>query len=409
MNFPLPKDVIEIIEAYEKNGFHAHIVGGPVRDFLLGITPHDFDITTDAMPQETKALFDGERIIETGIKHGTVTLLKSNIPYEITTYRIDGEYLDGRHPESVSFTRSLAEDLARRDFTVNAMAYAPSSGVVDLFDGKTDLNHRILRAVGNPTKRFEEDALRILRALRFRSRLGFEIEEETKRSIFSCAPLMRALANERVMNEFTGILCGPHAEEILVEYASVLSVVLPELATSFTEVPLPLVAKRYLPTEEDGNEASQDPETLFFTRLLALAVRAALTPLEYSEICTRMHTSRHLNYDGARILSVLDTSIYTDYDILKLLSSIGEPSTRIALELLIYKGLAPCSAKERLEILLETHRPYRIGDLAVGGKDLLPLGYRGAALGKTLQDLLDATMQGLVENTREALLSYLTN
>lgn len=410
--FPLPKDVLDIIARYEQNGYHAHIVGGPVRDFLLGIPPHDFDLTTDATPEETKAIFQGERIIETGIQHGTVTLLKSSVPYEITTYRIDGEYLDGRHPEDVTFTRSLAEDLARRDFTINAMAYAPSEGVIDLFDGRGDLAKNLLRAVGIPEKRFEEDALRILRALRFSSRLGFSIEEKTKTAIFSHAHLMRSLATERVMSELVGILCGRYAERVLSEYQAPLSTVLPELSVAFTSEKLPFDPKGVLPNplanEESIEENSEqmDTNTLFFARFLILAHRAHLTEKEYTSLCERLHTSRALRDGGASILASLNQTVSTDYDILKLLSSLGEANARLTLELLVYLGNAQAMVREQFDRLLAEKRPYEISALAVKGSDLLALGYRGVALGETLNALLDATMRGDLSNTREALLAF---
>ena len=411
MNFLLPADVLDIIDKYEKNGYAAHIVGGPVRDFLLGITPHDFDLTTDATPEDTKALFEGERLIETGIRHGTLTLLKSSVPYEITTYRIDGEYLDGRHPEGVTFTRSLAEDLARRDFTVNAMAYAPSSGVVDLFGGQEDLKGHILRAVGNPTKRFEEDALRILRALRFRARLGFAIEQETAKAIFSCAPLMLSLASERVMSEFSGILCGAFAEEVIAEYRAPLSVVLPELADAFTGERLPLNAKCPIPEQAhtpcEEKSIDFDREELFFLRLLALARRASLSRDAYNGMCERLHTSRHIRDDGERILSVLDREMCTEYDILRLLSELGAPLSRIAIELFIHEGHADGEIRNKLARLLREGCAYRIGDLRIKGSDLIPLGFRGQALGEALARLLDAVMRGAVENTPDALIRYI--
>ncbi len=420
MDFPLPQDVIEIIEAYEKNGFHAHIVGGPVRDYLLGIPPHDFDITTDATPEESKVIFSGERIIETGIQHGTLTLLKSSTPYEITTYRIDGEYLDGRHPEGVTFTRSLFDDLARRDFTVNAMAYSKRTGLVDLFSGQDDLASRLLRAVGHPEKRFEEDALRILRALRFRSRLGFEIEEKTKKAIFSHAHLMGALATERVMSEFYGILCGEYAEDILVEYAEPLAVVLPELSTAFISEKLPFnaPASPLTANAQEGEEGREEiektrdfplltTEDLFFLRFITLAQRAKLTSDAYIKMCDRLHTSRHLRDDGAQILCALDHSITSDYDLLRLLSTLGERNTHLLLELMIANGKISESARQRFKTLLEEGQPYRITDLAITGRDLIKLGYQGKAIGDALATLLDATMQGCVENERSALLSYL--
>ena len=192
----LPADVSKIINILESNGHEAYAVGGCVRDCILGKVPHDWDITTSALPETVKSYFD--RTFDTGIEHGTVTVLLRGVGYEVTTYRVDGKYEDGRHPKEVTFTASLEEDLKRRDFTINAMAYNDSRGLVDLFGGKDDLDAGIIRAVGNPTERFTEDALRMLRALRFSAQLGFEIESETYNAICELAPTLDRISAERI-------------------------------------------------------------------------------------------------------------------------------------------------------------------------------------------------------------------
>lgn len=265
--------------------------------------------------------------------------------------------------------------------------------------------------------RFEEDALRILRALRFSSRLGFRIENNTKKALFSHAPLMHALATERVMNEFHGILNGAFAEDVLKEYRTPLAEVLPELACAFTEDALPLNASSPLTKEKvtEGREAppcqeyakASDKDTLFFCRFVALSYRAGITAEEYVIMCDRLHTSRHLRDGGAKVLSVLDLEVRTDYDLLKLLSLLDKELAELALELLIWNKSAQESVRGQLERLLTEGRPYRITDLAVSGRDLLPLGYQGKQIGDTLSLLLDATMRGEIVNEKEALLSYL--
>ena len=179
MRLALPKPVETALSRLEKAGYSAYVVGGCVRDHVLGFTPHDYDICSAATPEEMQKVFQGERTIETGLKHGTLTVLLSGMPLEITTYRVDGAYSDGRHPDSVQFTARVEDDLSRRDFTINAMAYSPSAGLVDPFGGQADCERGVIRCVGDPAARFGEDALRILRALRFSSRLGFPIEEAT--------------------------------------------------------------------------------------------------------------------------------------------------------------------------------------------------------------------------------------
>lgn len=216
MRVELPVDVKNIIETLEANGYEAFAVGGCVRDTLLLRVPGDWDITTSAKPEEVKALFD--HTIDTGIQHGTVTVMKNHVGYEVTTYRIDGEYEDARHPKEVIFTANLVEDLKRRDFTINAMAYNDCVGVVDEFDGIQDLEDKVIRCVGNPKERFSEDALRMLRAVRFAAQLGFRIDEATKDAIKELAPTLAKVSKERIAVELIKILTSDHPEEIRTAY-----------------------------------------------------------------------------------------------------------------------------------------------------------------------------------------------
>ena len=216
MRVELPVDVKNIIETLEANGYEAFAVGGCVRDTLLLRVPGDWDITTSAKPEEVKALFD--HTIDTGIQHGTVTVMKNHVGYEVTTYRIDGEYEDARHPKEVFFTANLVEDLKRRDFTINAMAYNDRVGVVDEFNGIQDLEDKVIRCVGNPKERFSEDALRMLRAVRFAAQLGFRIDEATKDAIKELAPTLAKVSKERIAVELIKILTSDHPEEIRTAY-----------------------------------------------------------------------------------------------------------------------------------------------------------------------------------------------
>ena len=196
MVFEIPQKVEIIINTLEKAGYEAYAVGGCVRDALLGRTPNDWDITTSAKPEQVKALF--RRTVDTGIAHGTVTVLLDKDGFEVTTYRVDGEYEDGRHPKEVTFTASLEEDLKRRDFTINAMAYNPGKGLVDLFDGQSDLENKVIRCVGDPLERFTEDALRIMRAVRFSAQLGLSLVEETRKALSVLAPNQKNVSAERI-------------------------------------------------------------------------------------------------------------------------------------------------------------------------------------------------------------------
>ena len=227
MKFEIPPNVEMIINTLEKAGFEAYAVGGCVRDTLLGRMPNDWDITTSATPWQVKDLF--RRTVDTGLAHGTVTVLVDKEGFEVTTYRLDGEYEDGRHPKEVTFTASLEEDLKRRDFTINAMAYNPKKGLVDLFDGKRDLENKVIRCVGNPLERFTEDALRIMRAVRFSAQLGFEIDGPTKAAITEKAQQLENISAERIQMELVKILVSDHPEYMrLACDLGITAVVLPE-------------------------------------------------------------------------------------------------------------------------------------------------------------------------------------
>ncbi len=216
------------IRTLEDSGYQAGLVGGCVRDMLMGQTPNDFDITTNATPEEMKFVFRNERVIETGIKHGTLTVLIDNEPIEITTFRIDGEYKDNRHPRSVSFSRNLIEDLKRRDFTINALYYDLDEGAYDSFGGIEDIKGKIIRAVGDPHKRFTEDALRILRAVRFSSVLGFEIESKTKKAMLDCKHLLKNISAERVAAELNKFVLGKNVRNAILENYEILGEICPE-------------------------------------------------------------------------------------------------------------------------------------------------------------------------------------
>ncbi len=217
----VPKNVAYIIGKLNESGYEAFAVGGCVRDAVLGLTPHDWDITTSAKPEEVKAIFN--RTIDTGIKHGTVTVMRDHIGYEITTYRIDGEYTDGRHPKEVVFTSNLIEDLKRRDFTINAMAYNDEDGIIDEFGGVSDLENHIIRCVGVAEERFNEDALRILRAIRFAAKLDFSIEENTYAAIKKIAPNLSLISVERIQSELTKLITSDHPDRIKDIYRQGLS------------------------------------------------------------------------------------------------------------------------------------------------------------------------------------------
>ena len=227
LKIELPEKVSRILEQIQAAGFEAYAVGGCVRDSILGRVPDDWDITTSAKPDQIKQIF--RRTVDTGIQHGTVTVLLDKEGFEVTTYRVDGEYEDSRHPKEVLFTASLEEDLKRRDFTINAMAYNETDGLVDIFVGIADLKKGIISCVGNPTERFTEDALRIMRAIRFSAQLGYEIEDNTKQAIKELAPTLSRISAERIQVELVKLMVSPHPDYLRIAYdTGVTGVVLPE-------------------------------------------------------------------------------------------------------------------------------------------------------------------------------------
>ena len=399
MEIRLCEDVLHIIEVLRRHGHRADAVGGCVRDFLMGKEPFDIDITTSAKPEEMKAIFAGEKTIETGIKHGTLTLLLHGVPYEITTYRVDGEYADHRHPTEVVFSETLAEDLARRDFTVNAMCYSPSEGLTDLYGGRRDLENKIIRAVGEAERRFTEDALRILRGLRFSATLGFAIEEETAAAMRKCAHLLSFVSAERVLVEWKKLLGGREARRVLSEYKEVLSVALPFLAN--------------VPTERlpDLENLSAEERMLLLFALMPSSEESLAARFEVAALALR--SDRAFIRRGMAVLSHLfDVDKKDEESLCLLLHHLGEDGAKTVLSL--RRALA--SAEERevavsrmadLDRLIEKNPCVSLASLAVGGKELASVGLRGALIGEALAYLLAEVMGGRVENEARALLSHL--
>ena len=229
MIIALPTEVEYLLSKLKSSGYQAYIVGGCVRDYLLGKTPHDWDICTSALPAEVIAVFDNEKVIETGLEHGTVTVIINSTAYEITTFRTESDYSDNRRPDNVSFVTNVADDLARRDFTINAMAYNNEAGLVDLFGGRKDICDKLIKTVGDSSKRFSEDALRILRALRFSANLGFNIDPATGNNIHSKKYLLNNISSERIWAEFKQLLMGENVVKVLREYVDVISVFIPQI------------------------------------------------------------------------------------------------------------------------------------------------------------------------------------
>ena len=439
MNLPLSPGAAKALALLQAAGYEAWIVGGCVRDALLGLPPKDYDLTTSALPEETQRVFAAYPRIETGLRHGTVTVLLEGEPLEITTYRVDGAYSDARHPDGVTFTRSLRQDAARRDFTINAMAYAPGWGLQDFFGGQADLARGILRAVGAAEKRFREDALRILRALRFASVLDFTLEGETARAARACAPLLAAVSAERVSGELGKLLCGKAAGRVLRDYPDVLGVVLPEILpmvgldhrnphhcydvwTHTTvavdhvppELPLRLAMLLHDIGKPDTFSLGEDGQGHFYghpRRSVELA-EGILSRLRFPRR-TRERVLTLVRYHDA----VLEES---PQRVRRWLNKLGP---EVFFDLLAIQGgdaaaQAPayCTRLDhlrRLETLarqvLDQAPCLTVRDLAVGGEDLLALGYRGPAIGRALRALLDQVLSETVSNEKNALLQRLAH
>ena len=387
----LPSDVNFIIERMNAHGYSAHVVGGSVRDSLIGRELGDFDITTNALPEQTKAVFSDYKTVDTGIKHGTVTLVLGGVPYEITTYRIDGDYKDNRHPEAVTFTTSLTEDLARRDFTVNAMAYSVQDGLVDPFHGRRDANMRTIRAVGDPYRRFDEDALRILRALRFSATLSFDIEGNTAKAARDLAPRLSSISKERVYAELKKLIAGDNAYRVIKKYGDVLSYAL----DGFTFERLPDKAE-FLKAD-------------YLTRLGALIYMNSKNHTDAAEkLLTGLKTDKLTRTHTVSVFNAYENNYLSDEtETLRLLAAYGKDALEGAVKLGILTGKFTDAEEKILSLALTSGRPYTISQLDIRGNDLTSLGIKGEGVGEALETLLYAAINGEVDNEKTALIGYI--
>ena len=370
----LPSDTEYIIETLQKNGYEAYAVGGCVRDMLNSDTPHDFDITTSAEPEAVISLF--KKTVPTGIKHGTVTVIINGVPNEVTTYRTDGEYRDHRRPDSVIFVKSLREDLARRDFTVNAMAYNKRDGLKDFFGGKQDIQNRILRAVGEPERRFYEDALRILRLFRFSSVLGFNIEENTLKAALEYAPTLKSVSAERIYSELLKTLCGknPAALKPLTDISGLRFSGL--LGSADTK----LFAFLY----SGGADVTAALDFLRVPNKTKKAARDMLTLLNMPFPKTKPEIKEMLY-----LTSPVSVENYFDYK-----AAYGENCE---------------NARSMLSEIIENAEPYKISDLKIRGEDLKKLGIRGRETGEMLEALRKYVIPDPTLNTKSRLLEEIKN
>ena len=436
--FSLPLQVSRALALLNSAGHEAYLVGGAVRDYAMGKTPHDWDITTAALPEQTAAVFAHYRLIETGIQHGTVTVLLDGEPLEITTYRVDGAYTDHRRPDSVRFTPSLKQDLARRDFTINAMAYHPAVGVVDPFGGLQDLQNGLVRCVGEPARRFGEDGLRLVRALRFASVLDMRLEPGTAKAVHECRENLRPIAAERVHTELTKLLCGTNAESVLLQYRDVLAVPMPEIAPMFDFAQHNPHHNRDVWAHTAAVTAAIPPEPVLrwaaFLHDIAkpqcrsVGADGAAHFKGHNQrgavmartILRRLKAPGYLIEGTAGLIAIHDAPVPAgDTAILKSLNRYGAVFLH-RLCALKYADLdahadTPEVKARRNEVAafearmteLSKTACYTMRQLAVNGGDLMEAGLpAGPAVGATLQRLLTAVMEGRVLNERAALLEF---
>ena len=395
MIIDLPKNVENIIERLKEHGFEGFAVGGCVRDSLLKKTPTDWDITTDALPEDMKKIF--KKTFDTGIAHGTVTVLMDGVGYELTTYRIDGNYSDGRHPDSVSFSKNLSEDLCRRDFTINAMAYSHNKGIVDLFDGRKDLQNGIIRAVGDAKKRFDEDALRMLRAVRFAAQLGFKIDDDTFEAIRERAKLLSKVSKERIFVELNKSLCGDFAQNIKMVYTSGLYryigkefAKLDESIYDFYPRKFPNKKHMYWAVFLENIENVEAVKKILFELKSDNATRNN-TYLLVKELKNPLPSS---DEDIRWSLHRIGADLFCDY--IEILRS--DKKNKDILDKID-------TIEDRYSLIMKENHAYEISMLDITGKDLMDIGIsKGPKIGEVLEFLLKKVIENPLNNEKSSLL-----
>lgn len=440
MDFILPSFVTTALNLIENSGFEGYIVGGCVRDTIMNKEPNDWDITTSATPEEMKKIFSEYRTIDTGIKHGTVTVIIENNFLEITTMRLDGEYKDNRRPEYVVFTKDIVNDLSRRDYTMNAIAYNPNTGLIDPFDGLNDIKNKIIRCVGEPDKRFNEDALRIIRGLRFSSTLGFIIEERTAQSIIKNKALLQNVANERIRVELLKLLCGKDVKRILLDFSTVIFEIIPELAATYklpqriiyhiydvwehTAVsvesvePNPILRMTMLlhdvgkpdmhTVDSDGIDHFKGHQKISYEKTINILKR-----LRFSKAETELISKLILNHDIRPSGEPIETMQYAaelGVDFFKMLYSVFRADAMAQNPALLKNKMKELSKSEQaLEIAEKKDLCLSVKDLNINGKEVAKCGYSGSEIGECLKMLLKEVIDGSVENEKEKLIEYIKN
>ena len=432
----IDKNTDKILEMLENAGYEAYMVGGCVRDMIMGRKFHDTDITTNARPDEVAEVFSGYRIIPTGIKHGTVTVLSEGVPYEITTYRIDGKYTDSRRPDSVEFTRNIKDDLSRRDFTVNAIALDRHGKTVDFFGGAEDIKNKIIRCVGSPEKRFEEDALRIMRAVRFSSQLGFSIEENTAKAVHEMKGRLKNISRERVRDELDKIICGKDCVRVLMEYSDVITEIIPEFKPcigfeqhspyhKYTVWEHTVIAMNSAPADNLNLR-----RTLFFHDIAKPVCakfdedgRGHFKGHDQKGAEMTAEIMKNLRYDGkstayaVMLISRHSQKIKNSVDVKKMMSETGD---ELFFELMQMKkcdnmGKNPQCLNENIlfdELIKEGYRILAedecrgFRNLALNGTALFKMGLQGRGIGDALNEILNLVIEGKLPNDKSEIIKY---
>lgn len=431
------KDSKNLIKLLLEKGYNAYLVGGCVRDYLMDRESDDIDIASSARPDELELLLKQNDIkyIETGIRHGTITAIVNRKPYEITTFRKDGSYSNNRHPENVVFVDDVLQDLARRDFTINAVAYNEKEGLVDPFNGIKDIENKIIRAVGDPDRRFQEDALRIMRALRFSSVLGFEIEENTKSAIFNNKDLLKNIASERIFTELKKLLLGDNVERVLLEYRDVIAVIIPELKKTFDfpqntkwhlyDVYTHIVKSVAISPKKDyvrfslllHDIAKPDCRTTDKSGQDHFKGHPVLSANQSSTILKRLKVSNDFYAKVIRLVEIHDYHILYDKENIKeWLSRLGFDMTMDFIDVKIadmathnlkYAGEELESLhliKQLTQQIVDDKEPYNITDLKIKGSDLINLGYAGNQISQELGKLLNDVIKNPQTNEKRLLI-----
>lgn len=434
----LSKGALKAIEMLNNAGYEAYAVGGCVRDAIMNIEINDFDITTSATPEEMQQVFKNERTYETGIKHGTITFVYENENVEITTYRLDGEYEDNRRPKSVEFTKSLENDLKRRDFTMNAIVYNNNEGYIDMFGGIEDIKNKTIRAIGNPKDRFNEDALRILRAIRFASKLGFEIEENTKKAMLECKHLLHNISGERIAAEINKFVLGSNVKKAILDHYDILSEIIPEFE-----------AMHNFDQKNDWHVYDVLTHTAVVVENTPQIAHLRLTALLHdtgkvhtftvdekgighfyghndksAEIAENYLTKyKYDNFTKERVyklVKVHDTPIEPDRILIKKrINRMGKDCFFDLIKIKRADNLAQNPNKVRLDIIDEIEKIatdivnedcFTLGSLKINGGDLIKNGFKpGKQLGNILNTLLEEVMEEKIPNEKEALLNRARN